>query len=126
MQSHLIGVCELLIEHHSDNILRRTELLRVADIPSKIAKIGRTWNPQAALDQGYATLTFIIQRCSKEIVQCSSVDRVWRVEVGAETMIQELTAQKVNNLTSTNDPVKRIGIVPCRVIDELRMVSPKT
>jgi hypothetical protein len=48
------------------------------------------------------------------------------VEVGVETMIQELTAQEVNNLTSTNDPVKRIGIVPCRVIDELRMVSLQT
>jgi hypothetical protein len=126
LQSHLLGVCELLIGHHSDNILRRTELLRVADIPLKIAEIGRTWNHQAVLDQGYATLTAIIQSCSKQIVQCSSVDRVWRVEVGVETMIQELTAQEVNNLTSTNDPVKRIGIVPCRVIDELRMVSLQT
>jgi hypothetical protein len=130
-QSHLLGVSELLIGHHSNNILRRTELLHVADIPSKIAETGppwnrRTWNHQAALDQGYATLTAIIQSCSEQMVQRSGVDRVWRVEVGAVTKIQELTVQEVNNLASTNDPVKRIGIVPSRVIDELRMMSTET
>jgi hypothetical protein len=60
------------------------------------------------------------------MVQRSGVDRVWRVEVGAVTKIQELTVQEVNNLASTNDPVKRIGIVPSRVIDELRMMSTET
>jgi len=126
-QSYILGVSELLIGHHSNNILLRTESLRVADIPSIIAGRGpcnRTWNPQIALDQGYATLTTIIQSCAEQqIVQYSGVDRVWRVELGGVTKIRELTTQEVNNLASINDPMKRIGIVPSRVIDELRMIQ---
>ena len=131
LQSHLLGVSELFIGHHSDNILHRTEPLRVTDIPSKIAaeiaklyQNPKIWNPQIVLDQGYAALTAIIQTCSEQSVQCLDVDRVWRVEMANRvTKIQELTAQEAKNLAITNESMKRIGIVPSRVIEVLRVTS---
>jgi hypothetical protein len=126
LQSYLLGVSELLIGYHSNNVLLRTELINVADIPSKIGGEGRSWNPQTELDRGYTALTAIRQSCSEQLVQCSGVsdDRVWRVEVMKRTTkILELTAQEVSDLEITSDSEKRIGIVPSRVIEGLRMVS---
>ena len=48
-------------------------------------------------------------------------DKVWRVEAQkGEIKMWELTAQAASDLTLAGDLEKRIGIVPIRVIEELR------
>jgi hypothetical protein len=129
LQAHLLGVSELFVGYHSNSILHRTESLYVADIPSKIGREDRRWNPQTELDRGYTVLTGIKKRCSEQLSQSAgadglSDDKVWRVEVqGAETKVRELTGEEVYDLAPASDLEKRIGIVPCRVIDGLRRFS---
>jgi len=123
-QSHLLGVPELFIGYHTNNLLCRTELLRVADLPSKITI--PQWNPQIDLDRGYAVLNAIKKDCSNKLARCTydnriSDHKVWRVDVhNGETQIQELTAQEANCLGESGT---RTGIVPNQVIEELRRVT---
>src|ERR1700685_1555416 len=82
LQSHLLGVSELFVGYHSNSILHRTESLYVADIPSKIGREDRRWNPQTELDRGYTVLTGIKKRCSEQLSQSVgadglSDDKVW-------------------------------------------------
>lgn len=123
MQSHLTGISELFVGYHSNDILRRTEMLCIADIPSKILSNGQPWNPQKELDRGYATLTAIRKSCSEQLAKCSSDgitdDKVWRVNVLRKGIyIRELAADSL--AFAISDREERIGIVPLKVIKELR------
>jgi len=126
MQSYLLGVPELFIGYHSDSILRRTEAINVADLPSRMGRGGQSWNPQPELDRGYTALTAIRRSCSEQLAQCPSIcdDKVCRVEVAKGIVkIRALTAPEVSDLEITSGSEQRIGIVPSEVIERLRMVS---
>jgi len=130
LQSHLLGVSELFIGYHSNRILRRTESVYVADIPSKIGRENQPWNPQTELDRGYTALAAIKKSCTEQLAQSAGVDRlsddkVWRMEVkDIVTKVHELTGEEVCDLAPpSNLEEKRIGVVPFRVIEELRRIS---
>jgi RAT1-interacting protein len=132
LQCYLLGVPELFIGYHSNGILRSTEALFISDIPSKIVNQGQPWNPQVELDRGYAVLTTIRESCAEHLAQRSNTDgmsndKVWHVKVrNKETKVQELTMQEARNLTSADDLEQRIGIVPTRVVEELRRIGQVT
>lgn len=127
MQSHLIGVPELLIGRHENGILRRTEPLRVADIPSKVVIYGKPWNPQVEIDHGYTILTTIKKLCLEQAANNrgshdSPNERVWRVDVREQLPlnIRELTVDEIDGLASEDDLEKRVGIIPLSIANEIR------
>jgi len=75
------------------------------------------------VDRGYTALAIIRNSCLEQWSSSDGIsdDTVWRVEAGQK--IRQLTAQEAKDLASAGDLEERIGIVPQRVIEELRGVS---
>lgn len=109
------------------------ELLSVAEIPSNIGRY--PWDPQTEIDRGHAVLTSIRHMC-REYAAAQPSDsgtEVARIEIsGAGPGMSNVTHRQLDStelrmvavLTASGgselDGLPRIGIVPSKVIQELR------